>query len=41
MPLNMHAPNLSETHRDALLAFLEALTDHDMLTDPKFANPFL
>jgi len=41
MPLNMHAPHLSETHRDALLACLETLTDPDMLTDPKFASPFL
>jgi cytochrome c peroxidase len=40
MPLNMHAPNLSEDDRQALVAFLKTLTDEDMLTDPKFANPF-
>lgn len=40
MPLNMHPMNLSEDHREALVAFLETLTDEEMLGDPKFADPF-
>jgi cytochrome c peroxidase len=40
MPLNMHEMNLSEVERDALVAFLETLTDEQMLNDPKFADPF-
>jgi len=40
MPLNMHDVDLSDEHRDALVAFLETLTDETMLTDPKFSDPF-
>ncbi len=31
---------LSEPERADLVAFLEALTDHSVLTDPRFADPF-
>ena len=31
---------LSEEEKDALVAFLETLTDYEFLKDPKFANPF-
>jgi len=40
MPLNMHDLDFSEEEREALLAFLETLTDEDMLLAPKFASPF-
>jgi cytochrome c peroxidase len=40
VPLSMHVMDLSDEHRDALLAFLETLTDETMLNDPKFATPF-
>ena len=40
IPLSMHNFNLSESERDALVAFLETLTDEEMLTDPKYANPY-
>jgi cytochrome c peroxidase len=40
MPLNMHDIDLTEEHREALVAFLVTLTDEGMLSDPKFANPF-
>ncbi len=40
MPLNMHDIELSERHRNALVAFLETLTDEEMMADPKFASPF-
>jgi len=40
MPLNMHIMELSVPHREALVAFLETLTDEEMLNDPKFSNPF-
>jgi cytochrome c peroxidase len=40
MPLNRHAGNLSPEHREALVAFLETLTDEAMLNDPKFSNPY-
>jgi cytochrome c peroxidase len=40
MPLNMHDFHFSEEEREALVSFLETLTDEDMLSDPKFANPF-
>jgi cytochrome c peroxidase len=40
MPLNRHAMYITEEHRTALVAFLETLTDEEMLTDPKFADPF-
>jgi cytochrome c peroxidase len=32
--------NLSEADKQALEAFLHTLTDHEFLSDPKFANPF-
>jgi cytochrome c peroxidase len=32
--------DLSEEDKDALEAFLNTLTDDEMLTDPKFSNPF-
>lgn len=32
--------NLSEEDKDALEAFLNSLTDHAFLGDPKFSNPF-
>ena len=40
VPLSMHNFNLSESKREAVVAFLETLTDSDMLTDPKFADPY-
>jgi cytochrome c peroxidase len=40
MPLNMHEITMSETKRDAVVAFLETLTDWDMIADPRFASPF-
>ncbi len=36
----MHELHLSESHREALVAFLETLTDEDMLQAQKFSNPF-
>lgn len=30
---------LSDDERQALLAFLEALSDETVLTDPRFSNP--
>lgn len=36
----MHKIDLTEKHRKALVAFLESLTDEEMLKDPKFASPF-
>jgi cytochrome c peroxidase len=33
--------NLSQAEKDALVAFLEALTDDALVTDPKFSNPFV
>lgn len=32
---------LNPTDRQALVRFLETLTDHDLLEDPRFSNPFL
>ncbi len=32
--------NLSEADKDALEAFLDTLTDHAFLTDPRFSDPF-
>jgi len=40
MPLNMHDIDLSSDEKEALIAFLETLTDHEMIADPKFSNPF-
>lgn len=36
-PLTM---NLSQAERDALKAFLETLTDHELIKDVKFSSPF-
>jgi len=36
----VHGFILTDEERDALLAFLESLTDPDFLQDPKFADPF-
>ncbi len=32
--------NLSEKQQKALVAFLKTLTDRELLTDPKYSNPF-
>jgi cytochrome c peroxidase len=32
--------NISETDKQALVAFMNSLTDFNMTTDPKFSNPF-
>jgi cytochrome c peroxidase len=32
--------NISEQETSALIAFLNTLTDHNMISDPKFSNPF-
>lgn len=32
--------NLTQAEKDALIAFMNTLTDNTFLTDPKFANPF-
>lgn len=32
--------NLSETDKQALVAFLGTLTDNALVQDPKFSNPF-
>lgn len=36
-PLRM---NIASDERQAIIAFLNTLTDYNMLTDPKFSNPF-
>jgi cytochrome c peroxidase len=36
-PLKMHIP---ENDRKAIIAFLETMTDTEMINDPKFSNPF-
>jgi cytochrome c peroxidase len=41
VPLSRHDFDLTESEREALVAFLETLTDEGMLTDPKYANPYL
>lgn len=33
--------NLSEAEKQALVAFLETLTDNTVINDPKFSNPFV
>jgi cytochrome c peroxidase len=33
--------NISEQEEDAIIAFLGTLTDKDMITDPKFSDPFV
>lgn len=32
--------NISDDDKKAIIAFLNTLTDHTMITDPKFSNPF-
>jgi cytochrome c peroxidase len=32
--------NISDADKEALIAFLNTLTDYTMITDPKYANPF-
>ncbi|SON52318.1 cytochrome-c peroxidase [Vibrio tapetis] len=32
--------NFSQTEKEALIAFFNTLTDHDMLSDEKYSNPF-
>lgn len=32
--------NLNQEEKDALIAFLNTLTDHEMLSDKKYSNPF-
>ena len=41
VPLSVHNFDLSESEREALVAFLETLTDEEMLTDPKYADPYV
>ena len=33
-------PPISDDEKNALVAFLNTLTDHKMISDPKFSNPF-
>jgi cytochrome c peroxidase len=40
VPLSVHDFDLTESERNALVAFLETLTDNSMLTDPKYASPY-
>ena len=32
--------NISDQEKTAIIAFLCTLTDYQMVTDPKFSNPF-
>lgn len=32
--------NISDSEKRSMIAFLNTLTDHTMVTDPKFSNPF-
>jgi cytochrome c peroxidase len=32
--------NLTTTEKSDLIAFLKTMTDHQLVTDPKFSNPF-
>jgi cytochrome c peroxidase len=36
-PLRMSIPDVD---KKAIIAFLKTMTDHDMISDPKFSNPF-
>jgi cytochrome c peroxidase len=40
VPLSRHTMDLDDEHREALVAFMETLTDADMLQAPRFASPF-
>ena len=33
--------NFNQEEKNALVAFLNTLTDNDMLTDEKYSNPFI
>lgn len=37
---NIIRPNISEAEAEAIIAFLGTLTDHTMITDVRFSNPF-
>ncbi|MBR9860639.1 c-type cytochrome [bacterium] len=39
-PSSVRGLNMSPQHKKALIAFLNTLTDVDMVTDPKFSDPF-
>jgi cytochrome c peroxidase len=32
--------NISADEKRAIIAFLSTLTDHEMISDPKFSDPF-
>jgi cytochrome c peroxidase len=32
---------MTDAEKDALIAFLNTLTDYSLLTDPKFSDPFV
>jgi cytochrome c peroxidase len=32
--------DISDSERKAIIEFLKTLTDYDMISDPKFSNPF-
>jgi cytochrome c peroxidase len=32
--------NISESEKKSIIAFLQTLTDYNMVTDPKFSSPF-
>ena len=38
---SMHGLGLTDAEVDAVVAFLETLTDEEFLTDPKFSDPFV
>ena len=33
--------NISETEKEAMVAFLNTLTDYSLISDPKFSDPFI
>ena len=37
---NAISMNITDEDKQALIAFLNTLTDYTMITDPKFSNPF-
>jgi cytochrome c peroxidase len=32
--------NITSNEKNAIIAFLNTLTDYEMISDPKFSNPF-
>ena len=38
---SMHGMGLTDAEVDAIVAFLQTLTDDEFLADPKFSDPFL